>query len=143
MAALGLETVTDPSNFEPRFRRNRVRHEILPLLADVAGRDPVPLLARTAGSLAEDADLLSVLARASTRPTPPLCGRRPSPWPSERFARGCEGQGPSTTLPHRPSSTAREVVTGERVACELTGGRRVSRSRGRLRVSSGRLAAEV
>ena len=45
VAALGLETVTDPSNFEARFRRNRVRHEVLPLLAEVAGRDPVPLMA--------------------------------------------------------------------------------------------------
>ncbi len=62
--ALGLEIVNDPSNFELRFRRNRVRHEVLPLLADVAGRDPVPLLARTAALLGEDADFLDLLAGA-------------------------------------------------------------------------------
>ena len=33
--------------------------EVLPLLSDVAGRDPVPLLARTAALLSEDAELLA------------------------------------------------------------------------------------
>ena len=33
---LGLEPVRDPSNDDPAFRRNRVRHELLPLLDDVA-----------------------------------------------------------------------------------------------------------
>src|SRR5690606_37104020 len=36
---LGIETVEDPSNRDPRFVRNRVRAEVLPLLHDVAGRD--------------------------------------------------------------------------------------------------------
>jgi len=48
-AALGLAVVTDPSNLDPRFRRNRIRHEVLPLLTDIAQRDVVPLLVRTAG----------------------------------------------------------------------------------------------
>ena len=47
-----------------RFVRNRIRHELLPLLADVAGRDPVPVLARQAELLADEADLLDDLAAA-------------------------------------------------------------------------------
>src|SRR5690606_20904735 len=34
---LGIETVDDASNRDPRFVRNRVRAEVLPLLAEVAG----------------------------------------------------------------------------------------------------------
>ena len=49
--------------------RNRVRHELLPLCADVAGRDPVPLLARQAGVLRDEAALLDSLA-AEALPDP-------------------------------------------------------------------------
>jgi tRNA(Ile)-lysidine synthase len=138
VAALGLGTVTDPSNSDLRFRRNRVRHEILPLLADVAQRDPVPLLARTAGLLAEDAAFLAVLASeidatstAALRAAPkPLAKRALRAWLRRE-------QGPER---HPPSASELErawaVVTGETIACELSGGRRVSRSAGLLRLSS-------
>ncbi|NIR38227.1 MAG: tRNA(Ile)-lysidine synthetase, partial [Actinobacteria bacterium] len=43
-AALDLEVVEDPSNHDPVHRRNRVRHELLPLMADIAERDPVDVL---------------------------------------------------------------------------------------------------
>ena len=46
---VGLEPVGDPSNHDPAHRRNRVRHELLPLMADIAERDPVPILVRQAG----------------------------------------------------------------------------------------------
>jgi tRNA(Ile)-lysidine synthase len=145
VAALGLETVTDTSNSDLRFRRNRVRHEVLPLLAEVAQRDPVPLLARTASLLGEDADLLALLASgldatdtAALRAAPrPLAKRALRAWLRQ-------GQGPE----HHPPSAAElertwTVVTGERTACELAGGRRVSRSAGRLRLSPVPSAAEV
>jgi tRNA(Ile)-lysidine synthase len=136
VAAIGLETVTDPSNFEARFRRNRVRHEVMPLLAEVAGRDPVPLMARTAGLLAEDANFLDLLAstidptdaRALVQAPRPLAKRALRSWLRQ-------GQGPER---HPPSSQELQrvwaVVTGRVVACELTGGRRLSRSSGRLQL---------
>jgi tRNA(Ile)-lysidine synthase len=138
VAALGLAVVTDPSNSEPRFRRNRVRLELLPLLAGIAQRDPVPLLVRTARALAEDAELLDALA--STLDATDTAALRAVPKPlAKRALRAWlrEGQGPE----HHPPSAADldrtwMVVTGERTACELAGGRRVSRSGGRLRVSS-------
>ena len=40
-AAFELEPVLDPSNLDPAFRRNRVRHEVLPLLESGALRVPV------------------------------------------------------------------------------------------------------
>ena len=45
---LDLRPVQDPSNADPAFRRNRVRHELLPLAADVADRDVAVVLARSA-----------------------------------------------------------------------------------------------
>jgi tRNA(Ile)-lysidine synthase TilS/MesJ len=39
---MGLAPVRDTSNRDLAFRRNRVRHELLPLLDDVAQRDVHP-----------------------------------------------------------------------------------------------------
>jgi tRNA(Ile)-lysidine synthase len=44
--ALGVEPIADPSNHDPRHRRNRVRHELLPMLVSIAERDIVPVLVR-------------------------------------------------------------------------------------------------
>ncbi|MDQ4133384.1 MAG: tRNA lysidine(34) synthetase TilS, partial [Actinomycetota bacterium] len=52
----GLRPVQDPSNADPSFRRNRVRAEVLPLLADVAQRDVVPVLVRQAALLRDEAE---------------------------------------------------------------------------------------
>ena len=59
--SLHLEVVRDPMNDDPRFRRNRVRHELLPLASEIAGRDVVALLCRQATLLADDAGLLTDL----------------------------------------------------------------------------------
>ena len=55
---LDITPVEDPSNVDPAFRRNRVRHELLPLLNDIAGRDVAPVMARQAALLREEAALL-------------------------------------------------------------------------------------
>jgi tRNA(Ile)-lysidine synthase len=48
LAAAGMPWVEDPSNRDPKFLRNRIRHELLPLLAASYRADVVPALARTA-----------------------------------------------------------------------------------------------
>lgn len=130
---LGLEFVRDPSNADPAFRRNRVRSELLPLIADISARDPVPILVRQAGLLAEEADLLDVLAdhvdptSAASLNEAPLALRR-------RAVRGW-----LTGLvdpPYAPDAAAvervLEVAAGVVLACEVHGGLRIRRSRGRL-----------
>jgi tRNA(Ile)-lysidine synthase len=59
---LGLDPWHDPHNADPRFRRVRVRHEVLPLLEDVLGGGVAEALARTASLARADADLLDALA---------------------------------------------------------------------------------
>lgn len=48
LAEAGLDWVEDPSNRDPKFLRNRIRHELLPLLAASYHADVVPALAGVA-----------------------------------------------------------------------------------------------
>ena len=60
--SLEIEVVTDPSNTDPRFTRNRVRAELIPLMNDISGRDVAPLLARYADLQGELIDGLNQAA---------------------------------------------------------------------------------
>ena len=134
-AALGLEPVVDPSNADPAFRRNRVRHELLPLLDAVAGRDVAGVLARQAALLRDDAEVLDELAAAvdasdsrALAAAPPAVARRAV----RRLLAATEpaGHPPSAAAVERVLAVARHQAT----ACEVEGGRRVRRSVGRLHV---------
>jgi tRNA(Ile)-lysidine synthase len=138
VGSLGLEVVQDRSNEELRFRRNRLRHEVLPLLAEVAGRDPVPLLARTAALLAEDAALLDDLARQLDPTDARALAKAPKPLALRALRAWLRrDEGPEQ---HPPSAGELErvwaVVTGRATACEIAGSRRVSRSAGRLKLGA-------
>jgi tRNA(Ile)-lysidine synthase len=137
--ATGLTPVVDPSNEDGRFRRNRVRSEVLPLLCDVAGRDVVPILARQASLLADDSELLQELASAvdptdtgAIRRTPVALARRAV----RSWLRSDEAFGDVEAHPPSSEEVARVLAVAEgRVrACELVGGRRVQRRAGRLEV---------
>jgi tRNA(Ile)-lysidine synthase len=151
--AVGLVPVVDPSNEDPRHLRNRVRREVLPLLAELGRRDPVPLLARQAAVAREDAALLDALA-AEAVPDPADAGRlAAAPLPLARRAlrrwlrqsavtAATGGRGPGGGADRHPPSLAEidrvlAVARGGAVATELAGGGRVRRSRGRLVVGSG------
>jgi len=56
---LKIDFFTDPSNKDLAFRRNRIRHEALPLLNEIADRDLVPLLSRQADLLRSGADFIT------------------------------------------------------------------------------------
>ena len=112
-------STTRPTH-DPRFRRNRVRHEVLPLLDDVAGRDVVAVLARQARRSRDDAELLDELAGAA-RPD-----RRRAPWPRAPASRwpawpcagGCaapaEGHPPDAATVERVLAVARLERRGHR-----------------------------
>jgi len=134
-AALGLDPVHDPSNDDPSIRRNRVRHEVLPLLAEVAGRDVVPVLARQAALLREAAELLAAEAgaldvtdAAALASAPPALARIAI----RTWLRGCSAEG------HPPDGpTVERVLAVARLdqrATDVGAGWRVARTEGRLRL---------
>jgi tRNA(Ile)-lysidine synthase len=127
----GLHPVQDPSNEDPRFLRNRIRHELVALCSDIAGRDIVPVLARQAGVLAGDAEILAAVASlvdptnaASLSAAPPPVGRR-------SVREWLTGSGPYPP-PLDAVERVLQVARGERLATEVPGGTRVRRSLGRL-----------
>jgi hypoxanthine phosphoribosyltransferase len=146
--ALGIVPVVDESNEDPAFLRNRVRRELLPQLAALSGRDPVPLLARTARSARRDLRLLELLSLeqlpdpgdvAALRSADPALGDRAlRRWLREARAQQGEAHPPSSAELER----LRAVIDGDAVATELAGGLRISRRAGRLRLEpgSGRLS---
>jgi tRNA(Ile)-lysidine synthase len=130
---LGLTTFEDPSNDDPRFTRNRVRHEVLPLLDDVAARDVTPLLCRLAELSAEQADLLGQLAAAEDPTDAARLAALPAPVAAAVIRRWW---GEVTGAEHPPDAAAvarvRGVAAGAAVGCDVSGGWSVRRSGGRL-----------
>ena len=59
LADFGLEWREDSSNRDPRFTRNRVRHEVLPWIEDACGSDAVAQLQRFAHVVEELEDKLA------------------------------------------------------------------------------------
>jgi tRNA(Ile)-lysidine synthase len=132
---LGLDPVHDPSNDDAVHRRNRVRHELLPLLEDIATRDVVPVLARQAELLRADAELLDELA-ATIDPTDAAALAAAPLALARRAVRGWLRAGAEQHPPDRATvDRVLEVARGAAVACEVGGGRAVRRSRGLLVLS--------
>ena len=128
-SALGLEVVVDPTNDSPAFQRNRIRNEVMPLLADIAARDVVAVLTRQADLLRDDDALLDELARALdptdakalTSAPRALARRAVRLWLSDRYP-------PDVATVDRVLG----VAAGEATACDIEGARRVRRSQQRL-----------
>jgi tRNA(Ile)-lysidine synthase len=129
-AALDIAVVEDPSNADPRHLRNRVRHELLPMLAELAGRDVVPVLNRQSDLLRDDDDLLGQLAGALDPTDARALAAAPVPLARRAVRAWLRGE-------HPPDAATVErvldVARGAVVACETAGGVRVERSGQRLR----------
>lgn len=134
--ALGLTAVQDPSNADPAHRRNRIRHEVLPLLDDVGDRDVVSVLVRQADLFADidralgerSADLDPTSAAALRGAPGAVAGEAVRHW--LRGAGVGDGQPPSRAEVGRVLAVARQ----EQVAAEVAGGWRVARTGDVLRL---------
>jgi tRNA(Ile)-lysidine synthase len=132
-ADFGLDVVDDPMNRDPAYRRTRVRHELLPLLNDIAERDVAPVLARQAELVRVAADELDERS-AGVDPTDAHALRVASPAVARHavraWLRDCSDQR------HPPdAATVDRVLTvaeGSAKATEVGGGWRVERHQLRL-----------
>ena len=129
--AVGLTPARDPSNDDPAFRRNRIRHELLPLLDDVAQRDVAAVLARQADLLREEAAFLDALAESIDPTDARALAAAPVPLARRAVRAWLRGD-------HPPAAAAVErvlaVARGDAVATEIGDGRRVARTGQRLRL---------
>lgn len=131
----GLTPVVDASNDDPRFRRNRVRHELLPLLADIAERDPVGVLVRQAVLFREATALLDDTV-AELDPTDARAVAAASP-AAARWAvrRWLQSAWPGEVPPDLATvDRVLAVARGDAVGADLRGGWSVRRSDQRLRL---------
>lgn len=135
-AALDWTPFADPSNVDPAFVRNRMRHEVIPLLNDVAGRDVVPLFARSADHARDAAAVLDAEADKIDPTSAKLLAATPRPIAAlavQRWVRRETGD----EHPIDAASIARvlDVAAGNTLAAEVTGGWRVARSQQRLSIT--------
>ena len=134
----GVSFAHDEHNVDPAFRRVRVRAELLPLVADIFNRDPVPLLNRyadlsgaAAGLVAAAAALVDPTDVDALKAVPPVVA-------GESLRRWIQTiTGEQNTVDRASIERLMSVVDGSVVAAEVAGGHRVSRSRGRLSLASG------
>ncbi len=138
-ARLDLTVVDDPSNADPAYRRNRIRHEVLPLLDDIAGRDVAAVLARQAPLLRDVLDHLDDQIGSSELDVTDAAALAALPSAVAAHAvrvwlRSCSADG------HPPDAASvrrvLDVAAGTARATEVSGGHRVVRTAGRLRIEA-------
>ena len=132
---LGLKPLQDPTNSDLRMRRNAIRHRLVPLAEEIAGRELAPIVARQAEVVRADSELLDELSADVDATDAKMLAAAPLPL-ARRAVRSWirrldpESHPPSIGAVNRVLSVAR----GEVVACELPGGIGVRRSAQRLYV---------
>ena len=122
---IGIAVADDKSNEDPRFRRNRVRHELMPLLDEIAARDVAVLVNRSADLLRADDAFLEELAAAID----PTDATALAAAPSVLGARAIRQWLTLDGYPPDSAAIARvmAVAQGTSAACQLSGARRVER----------------
>lgn len=130
-SAAEISVISDESNLDARFVRNRVRNEVIPLLNDVARRDVTPIFVRTAQLfqlvsqyLSEQSVLIDPTDAKELAASDPILAMEAV----RRWLLDDKGHSISYDL-------AREIIAvarGDKGAVDIPGGIRVRRSKGRL-----------
>jgi tRNA(Ile)-lysidine synthase len=134
--ALGVDVIADAMNHDDRYRRVRVRRELLPLMDSIAARDVTTVIASQVELLRADADLLDALA-AAIDPTDALA-LRTAPVPlASRAIRRWLGDAGVTSGPVAAAEIVGRVLAvarGDAPRHDLVGVWRVARTAQRLRL---------
>jgi tRNA(Ile)-lysidine synthase len=85
-AAEGLEPWQDPQNCDPAFTRTRIRHQVMPALADALGPAVAESLARTAMLLRDDAAVLDAAADDAADQLGGAALAQTAGWPADEVA---------------------------------------------------------
>ena len=131
----GLPTVRDPMNDDPSFARVAIRNEAMPALARALGRDPVPLLNRHAELASQALEVVAGLAAGVDSTSAAALTAAPKAVAAEAlrtWIAAAVGASPTAASIDR----VLEVAAGGAVATEITGGHRVARTAGRLRIEA-------
>jgi tRNA(Ile)-lysidine synthase len=103
LTAHGIAWVEDPTNRDPKFRRNRIRHELLPVLEASYATDVIEALARVARLARQSVDALD---HAATLELERLSALAPGLYAHDPHAVTL----PRSALAALPSSVAAEVL---------------------------------
>lgn len=131
--SVGLDPIIDESNFDSSFLRNRVRHELLPLMSQISGRDVSALLARQASMLLSEDEYLDMESELIGRLEPKL-------WSSQsrvllrRYLRRQVGLACGVRIDQATTLRLEDVVRGEVRACNVEGGFIFRKSKGRFEI---------
>lgn len=128
---LKIETVVDASNTDSKFQRNRVRHELIPLMNAISQRDVAAILDRQADLFREDSILLDDLAKTIDVTSAKDLAAAPI-----ALARRAIRQWLTDVYPPDAATVERvlEVARGTTLACEIGSSREVRRSQQRLQI---------
>lgn len=138
--SLRIDIVSDPSNDDPKFQRNRIRRELIPLLDELASRDVSLILARQADLMRSDADLLDELAAHLD----PSDAKQLVDAPIALARRAIRTW---IASPYPPDAATVErilaVAKGECTACDIGDNRQVRRSHQRLSIVTTSVSANI
>jgi tRNA(Ile)-lysidine synthase len=128
---LQIQTIEDPSNTDTKFQRNRIRHELIPLMDAISQRDVAAILDRQADLFREDSDLLNDLAKTIDVTDAKVLAAAPI-----ALARRAIRQWLTDIYPPDAATVERvlEVARGVTLACEIGSNREVRRSQQRLQI---------
>ncbi len=132
---IGVPFVDDPMNDEDTFTRVAVRRRLMPLAAEIFGRDPVPLLNRHADTVADALAVVRLAAAAVDATDVHALREAPMAVASEALRMWIRDETGSTASVDMASiERVMGVARGEAIATEVVGGHRVARTAGRLRL---------
>ncbi len=132
----GVDVVEDPMNADPRYRRVRIRHELLPLLDSIAKRDVTRLLTRMALVTSDDVALLESLALAIDPTSARAVSAAPAALARRALSRWMVARGVGDGHPMALATVDRAlaVALGLVPRADLVEGWRIARTAGVLRL---------